>query len=186
MECHVCPYWIGYFLINPFRKYVHNPQKILGAFVKPGMNVIDYGCAMGYFSLPMAKMVGESGRVFCFDIQEKMLNKLSQRAKKADLAHIIEPVLLKNDSSFDHEMSGITDFAMLFAVVHEVPDKEMLFNNLYGTMKKDGALLFAEPKNHVTFNEFSKSVSFAEQVGFEQIKSLDIPRSHAVLFRKSE
>ena len=72
MACHVCPYWIGYFLINPFRKYIHNPQEILGEYIKPGMKVIDYGCAMGYFSLPMAKMVGESGKVYGFDIQDKM------------------------------------------------------------------------------------------------------------------
>ena len=185
MECHVCPYWIGYFLINPLRKYRHNPGKIMGNLVKSGMHVIDYGCAMGYFSLPMAKMVGESGRVYCFDIQNKMLNKLSQRAKKAGVDRIIEPVLIKKDTRVNHEMSGISDFALLFAVVHEVPDKELLFKNLNTMMKMNGQLLIAEPAGHVSLKEFKESVSLAENAGFDPLYPLDIKGSHSMLLEKS-
>jgi len=186
MDCHVCPYWIGYFLINPFRKYIHDPEKILGEYIKPGMHVIDYGCAMGYFSLPMAEMVGESGKVYCFDIQDKMLNKLNRRAKKAGVNSIIEPVLINHQNSVFDKMKGIADFALLFAVVHEVPDKEMLFKSLYAMMKKKGLLLFAEPSGHVSYSAFEDSLAVAEKAGFEDIKSLDIRRSHAALFIKSK
>ncbi len=185
MDCHVCPYWIGYFLINPFRKYVHNPQKILGDYIKPGMQVIDYGCAMGYFSLPMAEMVGESGKVYCFDIQNKMLDKLSRRAKKAGVDNIIDPVLINHQTSVFDEMKETTDFVLLFAVVHEVPDREMLFTNLHTIMKRKGLLLFAEPAGHVSLKEFKKSVSLADDMGFEPLYPLKIKRSHAMLMEKT-
>jgi tRNA A58 N-methylase Trm61 len=97
---HICPYWMGYFLVNPMRKLIHTPGRMLGTYIRPGMIVIDYGSAMGYFSIPLARMVGKNGRVFCFDIQDKMLEKLIIRARKARVEEIIVPRLItvKDDS----------------------------------------------------------------------------------------
>jgi cyclopropane fatty-acyl-phospholipid synthase-like methyltransferase len=36
---------------------------MLGPYVKPGMTVLDVGCGMGFFSIGMARMVGDEGRV---------------------------------------------------------------------------------------------------------------------------
>lgn len=185
MDCHVCPYWIGYFLINPFRKYVHNPQEILGKYIKPGMKVIDYGCAMGYFSLPMAGMVGESGKVLCFDVQDRMLNKLNRRARRAGVSSIIEPVLVNHQTTVFDEIRETADFALLFAVVHEVPDKEMLFTNLHTIMKRKSLLLIAEPAGHVSLKEFKKSVSLADDLGFDPLYPVEIKRSHAILMERT-
>ena len=63
MAAHVCPPWIGYFLLNPLRKLVENPRGIFEPFVREGMTVLEPGCAMGFFTLPLARMVGPSGRV---------------------------------------------------------------------------------------------------------------------------
>jgi ubiquinone/menaquinone biosynthesis C-methylase UbiE len=54
----VCPFWVGYILASPLRRLIHNPRKILGDYIKSGMTVLDIGCAMGFFSIGMAKMVG--------------------------------------------------------------------------------------------------------------------------------
>jgi hypothetical protein len=51
---HVCPWWLGYTFILPIRKYQHNPEQILGPHIKEGMTIMDYGSAMGYFSIPLA------------------------------------------------------------------------------------------------------------------------------------
>jgi len=123
-KVHVCPWYIGYFLLNPLRKAMQSPEEILGAYVKEGMQVIDYGSAMGFFSLPMAKMVGPSGRVVCYDVQEIMLRKLAARARKAGLEGIIEPRLVDGKPVLKGEGATKADFALLFAVAHEVPDKD--------------------------------------------------------------
>jgi ubiquinone/menaquinone biosynthesis C-methylase UbiE len=90
----VCPWWLGYFLLIPIRKWGQNPDKILASRVKPGMNVLDFGCAMGYFSLPLARLVGVKGNVYCVDIQEKMLRKLRNRADKAGIGEVIKTRLV--------------------------------------------------------------------------------------------
>lgn len=29
----ICPWWMGYFLVNPLRKIVHDPEKITGTYM---------------------------------------------------------------------------------------------------------------------------------------------------------
>jgi 2-polyprenyl-3-methyl-5-hydroxy-6-metoxy-1,4-benzoquinol methylase len=181
---HVCPYWMGYFLMNPMRKLMHNPRRILGTYIRPGMIVIDYGCAMGYFSIPLAKMVRKQGKVFCFDIQDKMLEKLISRAMKARVEEIVVPRRI-NSSDNSNQMSNQTaDFALLFAVAHEIADKAQLFSFLSSKMKTNALLLFAEPRGHVKTGSFTQSVLLAEKEGFRKVRDLKITKSHAILLEK--
>lgn len=163
----VCPWWMGYVLASPIRKLRHNPYQMLKDYVYEGMTVIDYGSAMGYFSLPMAQMVGEKGRVFCFDVQQRMLEKLIQRAMKRNLGKQIEPILVTPNRTFVG-LKAEADFALLFAVAHEVDDQRALFSHLHGMMKPQALLLFAEPAGHVSFDEFMESVHMAERIGFKR------------------
>lgn len=181
---HVCPYWLGYFLINPIRKLMHNPKRILGTYIRPGMTVIDYGSAMGYFSIPLAKMVGKQGKVFCFDIQDKMLEKLISRARKARVEEIVVPRLITANGNSNQMANHTADFTLLFAVTHEVDDKVQLFSFLSRKMKINALLLFAEPRGHVNAVSFKQSVLLAEKEGFRKVRDLEISKSHAILLEK--
>ncbi len=162
---HICPVWLGYALLLPLRKFQHNPKKILYPHIKEGMTVMDYGCAMGYFSIPLAKMTGAQGSVYCVDIQEKMLANLHKRAVKYDVSNVIKP--LQVGKNFDPaELRGKLDFVLLFFVVHELPDKQQLFHDLYKMVKPGGRVLFAEPKGHVKSADFEKSLHLAREAGF--------------------
>lgn len=163
---HICPAWLGYTFILPIRKYRHDPQKILAPHIKEGMTVMDYGCAMGYFSIPMARMTGSNGTVYCVDIQEKMLANLQKRAVKYKVSSVIKPLLAGKNFNSD-ELSETLDFVLLFAVVHEVPDKQMLFHDLCKMLKPGGRILFAEPKWHVKPGDFEKSLQFAKEAGLK-------------------
>jgi 2-polyprenyl-3-methyl-5-hydroxy-6-metoxy-1,4-benzoquinol methylase len=166
IQNNVCPWWLGYTFLIPFRKFQHDPYKILGPHVKEGMTVMDYGCAMGYFSLPLAKMTGKNGNVYCVDIQEKMLENLQRRAANAQLEKIIKPRLVGKTFNVS-ELENKLDFVLIFMVVHEVPDKKQLFLDLFKMVKPGGKVLFAEPKGHVKPVEFEKSLQLAEAAGFK-------------------
>jgi 2-polyprenyl-3-methyl-5-hydroxy-6-metoxy-1,4-benzoquinol methylase len=180
---HICPWWLGFLLINPIRKWYHNPELLLKPYIKPGMKVVDYGCAMGYFSLPMARLVGETGQVFAVDIQKKMLDSLIRRTRKAGLENIIKPVLITENTNFD-ELTGQIDFALLFAMVHEVPDKRELFTAIAGMVKSGGTVLFAEPAGHVSKSDFENSIAVLLDSGFEEVSEISIKGSHAVVLQK--
>ena len=146
------------------------------------MNVLDLGCGMGFFSLPMAKMTGRSGRVFCIDLQKKMIEGLVKRAQKAGLSDRIEARTCRQDSLEVKDLAGRIDFALAFALVHEVPDKDRLFAEIYDTLNQDGKFMIVEPGGHVSKEDFEKTVATAQSVGFEALSDVKISRSHAALF----
>jgi ubiquinone/menaquinone biosynthesis C-methylase UbiE len=183
---HVCPWWIGYFLLIPFRKLAQDPQKILSPFVRSGMTVLEVGPGMGYFTLTLARLVGESGSVICADIQKKMLGALRRRAAKAGLGERISTVLADRDSLHIDTLAGKVDFALAFAVVHEVPDQVRLFEQIARSLKPGAVLIFSEPAGHVTPEEFRASVNLARSMGLEEAGAIHIKQSLTVLLRKGD
>jgi SAM-dependent methyltransferase len=181
---HVCPVWVGYLLANPLRALFQNPETILAPHVTPGARVLDIGSAMGFFSLPLARLVGPSGRVVCVDLQQKMLDMLQRRARRAQLLDRIETRLCAADSLGLTDLRDQMDLTLLFAVVHEVDDPARFFSEVHEVLRSGGRLLFAEPKGHIRENVFRESVSRAERSGFRQMQSLRIPWSRAVLLEK--
>ena len=160
---HVCPWWGGYFLDNPLRRLIHDSKKILGPYVKPGKTVMDLGCGMGLFSIPMARMVGDQGQVIAVDLQQQMLDTLRRRAERAGVTDLIETHKCEqNHLGVDAQ----ADFALAFMMVHEVPDQRRMLSEIHDCLKPGGKLLVAEPKIHVPGRAFHKTVATAEEVGF--------------------
>ena len=172
MAGHVCPFWLGYFLINPLRKFYDDPYKLLGPFVEEGMTVLEPGCGMGYFTLPLARMVGEKGKVIAVDIQPKMLSSLKRRASKAGLIKIIDIRPAKEDNSELSDLISKVDFACAIHMVHEVGDQKAFFSKIRNVLKNNKKLLFVEPKGHVNIEKYKRSIETAKSVGFEIDASL--------------
>lgn len=184
MARHVCPVWVGYFLASRLRKLLQNPVKILSPHVKPGMTVLDVGCAMGFFSLPLAEMVGPGGKVVGVDVQPKMLNVLKRRAAKAGLAERIETRVCPEDSLGLDDCEGRFDFAVAFAVLHEVPDQARVFAQISHSLKPEARLLLAEPQGHVNLNDFRQTVAAAQENSLAVIDKPLIRKCHAALLTK--
>jgi 2-polyprenyl-3-methyl-5-hydroxy-6-metoxy-1,4-benzoquinol methylase len=184
MERHICPWWLGYFLASPLRRWIQDPGKILGPYINEGMKVMDVGCAMGFFSLPMARMVGPKGQVICIDLQEKMIKSLKKRAVKTGLSARIETRACSPNSLEIDDIPGKIDFALAYAVVHEVPDSEALFSQVHQAMKPGSKLLLGEPKGHVSTDDFNQTIAIARRCGFEVIDHPEIKKTRAVLLNK--
>jgi ubiquinone/menaquinone biosynthesis C-methylase UbiE len=182
----VCPYWLGYLLVSPLRKLFQDPEKILGGHVRAGMTVLDVGSAMGFFSLPMARRVGTGGRVICVDMQEKMLQALDRRARRAGVADRIQLRPCAPESLGLGDLDGKIDFALAFFVVHEVPDAGKLFAEIHRALKPGAQLLVAEPMGHVKEKMFDASVAAALDRGFQSVAGPRIFRSRTALLRKGD
>ncbi len=182
MAAHVCPWWAVPFTIDPpIRRWIHDPRQIVGPYVQPGMTVLDVGCGVGWFTIPMSKMVGDAGRIIAADLQPQMLRMLERRAKKKDAAanielHQCEPNRLGIDAT--------VDFALIFAMLHEVPDRIRMLTEVFSCLKSNGKLLLAEPPIHVSRKTFDAETADAEKVGFRIVERPHVRWSHAVLLKK--
>ena len=178
----ICSWKIAFALDNPIRRFIHNPQKILGGIIEPGQIVLDLGCGPGTFSLAMAKMVGESGKVIAVDVQEEMLQIVREKAAQQGLESRI--VTRKSDP----ERIGISekvDFALAFYMVHEVPNAEAFLKEVASVLKPKGRLLIVEPKMHVSAAAFEKTIEVARQAGLSPISEPKIRFSRSKLFQLS-
>ncbi len=177
----VCPWRTAYLFDNPIRRLIHDPAKILGSYIKPGMTVVDVGCGMGFFSLGMARLVGPKGRVISLDIQPQMLNVLKGRARRRRLLDRIETRLIEPDGLGIDET---VDFILAFWMVHEVPDQEIFFQDVSNALNVGSHLYVCEPKPHVTEDELESSVGIAEGKGFKVIERPPIRMGTAVVLEK--
>jgi SAM-dependent methyltransferase len=177
----VCPWWLGYFLIIPLRRWLSNPAQILGPHVREGMTVLEPGPGMGFFTLELARLVGPRGRVLAVDLQPKMLDKLKRRAQDAGLDGRIDARLAAPDSLNLGNLAPPADFALAFAVVHEMPSPHRFFFELRAAMKPGARLLLAEPAGHVSDADFQAELKAAGQAGFLVVDRPVIRRSQVAL-----
>lgn len=184
MAKRLCPVWVGYLLISPLRTLMQNPGKILGLYVTEGMKVLDIGCGMGFFSLPLARIVNSHGKVVCVDVQEKMIKTLKKRAEKAGLTDRIETRVCHRDSLDLDGLNKEVDFVLAFAVIHEVSNVCSFLSDVYKVLKPSGRFLIVEPKGHVSGKDFEKTLSVAQRRGFILSEQPKVRHSQTVLLEK--
>jgi ubiquinone/menaquinone biosynthesis C-methylase UbiE len=179
MHTHVCPWWYAYSFDNPMRRLLHPPEKLLSAWVRPGMTVLDIGCGIGHFSLGMARMVGPGGRVIAADLQSQALAVVERRARRAGLADRITLQRCEADSC---GVAGPVDFALAFWMLHETPSAEAFCRQIAGVLAPGGRLLVVEPAFHVGQGDFDAELAAAARAGLKLIEQPRIRISRAALF----
>lgn len=144
--------------------------------------MVDLGCGPGFFTLPLAEMVGENGRVIAVDIQEEMLAKLRARSDKAGLS----PRITQHLSSADH--LGVSEtaaaFALAFWVLHEAPDQRAFLKETYDMLRPEGRLLLVEPMGHISKARFAEVIEMVREQGYHLAARPRVGLSHAALFTK--
>jgi len=175
---HVCPWWLAYTFDNPIRKLFQEPRKMLAPYVKEGMRVLDVGCGMGFFSIGMARLIGDNGRVFSVDLQSKMLETTAKRARRAGVDQRIE---LHQCTPDNLGIDKKVDFILTFYMVHEVNDQSIFFKQLQTCLRPGGKILTAEPKFHVSAADFQKTMEMAHSTGLRLLEQPSIRFSHTAL-----
>jgi ubiquinone/menaquinone biosynthesis C-methylase UbiE len=178
---HVCPPWCCFTFDNIFRRLVQDPNRILRPYIKPGWTVLDVGPGMGYFSIPTARLVGDTGKVIAADLQQEMLDGVDHRAYKAGLQERVNLLLTKSNNIGINEP---IDFCLAFWMVHEVPDINHLLNEITSKLKPDGLMLIAEPRFEVTIQNFEKTLEMARNAGLSVVSRPKIFLSHTALLKK--
>ena len=181
----VCPWWLGYLLASPIRRWAQDPHKILHPHVRECMTVLEPGPGMGFFTLELLRLTSPSGRVVVVDIQPQMLAVLKRRVAKAGLLDRLDARIAQPDSMGLADLVGSVDFALVFAVVHELPAAGPFFAEVSRSLKPGARLLLVEPVGHVKAAEFEAQLRHAASAGLVPVDRPAIWRSSTVLLKKA-
>ncbi|WP_231615367.1 class I SAM-dependent methyltransferase [Novipirellula artificiosorum] len=129
-------------LVRPNRDLEENATESLDQLrLIEGMTVCDLGCGNGYWTIPMAKAVAETGQVFAVDIQPEMLQMLRARAGREHLRNVT-PVRGKiNDPNL-----GVNelDLLLMVDVYHEFSHPESMLWHIRRALKPEGVIALLE------------------------------------------
>ena len=181
---HRCPGWAAPFMALPLRRLFENPEKLLGPWVEPGMTVLDVGCATGFFSLPLARMTGEQGRVVCVDVEPRMVNGLVRRATKAGLEGRVEARVCDEHDLGLSDLEESVDLAVALHTLHELPDIERGIGQIVGALKPGGRLLVIEPRGHVSPATWDYELETARRLGLTVSEQPELRRRFAAILER--
>jgi len=137
-----CPYAGRWILDNLPRRVIQPVRSTVDSFhVAEGQTVLELGPGSGYFSVEVARRVGQEGRLVCVDIQPKMIEALRRRLLREGVANVMPMVgnalaLPLADRSVDR--------AFLVTVLGEVPDRPRTLAELRRVLKLGGILSVTE------------------------------------------
>jgi ubiquinone/menaquinone biosynthesis C-methylase UbiE len=175
---YVCPAEFSGSLDNKLRRRLHDPRKILEPLITKGMTVLDLGCGPGYFTIALADLVGETGRVMAIDLQQGMLERVREKMEKSESG---KRITLHKCEADKLGLTEKVDFILAFWMLHEVPDQERLFAELKTLINPDGKIFIVEPKWHVTARSFNNMISITEKIGFKIIATRKVFFSRSVV-----
>ena len=132
------------------------------------MTVLEPGCGMGFFTLPLARLVGPTGRVICVDLQPRMIEGLRKRARRSGLLDRIEArVCAADDLGLGH-WEGRVDLAVAIHTVHETGDDDRFLGQIARALKPGGILFLMEPRGHVSREAFATTLAAAGRLGLAE------------------
>jgi SAM-dependent methyltransferase len=111
--------------------------------LRSGASVADVGCGNGYFPFRLAKAVGEGGKVFATDIDDKALTSVSLRAEKEHLGNI---EAVRSEPTETKLKAGSVEAALLSDVLHHVPAEQRLplVRSIVQALKPGGVLFIID------------------------------------------
>jgi ubiquinone/menaquinone biosynthesis C-methylase UbiE len=164
------------------------PAELLAAIaVGPGMRVADVGCGPGFFALPLAEIVGETGRVYAIDDSPKMLRALAEGAAGRGFDDRAE--LREADAAATGLPVAAVDVTLCAFVYHEVADRAALLVELARITRPGGRVVMLDwrkgvatehgPGDHVRLTRAEMVVPM-ETAGLT-VRELDFSADYAVL-----
>lgn len=129
-------------LMRETRQREEDCETLLQALnVQSGQVVCDMGCGNGFYTLQLAKLVGEQGKVLAVDIQPEMLHMLGERAREEGITNVV-PV---EGTQIDPRLEpGSVDLILLVDVYHEFSHPAEMLAAMRTALKPGGRIALAE------------------------------------------
>jgi ubiquinone/menaquinone biosynthesis C-methylase UbiE len=125
-------------LEGPDRDAWQRPDQIMDALqIGEGSVVADLGAGGGWFTVRLARRVGQSGRVYAEDIQREMIAAIRRRAQREDLRNVEAVEGTPADPGLP---ARSLDAVLIVDAYHEIEQPVTLLRNVAKTLKPTGSI----------------------------------------------
>jgi ubiquinone/menaquinone biosynthesis C-methylase UbiE len=178
-------------LERPERQEEERPDLLLNALkLKPGEVAADIGAGTGYYTRRMAKLVGEKGTVYAVDIQQEMLDLLTNRMAELKIKNV-KPIL---GTINDPQLPGASiDLALMVDVYHEFDHPYEMAQSICRALRPGGRLVFVEfrgedPKVPIKRVHKMTEAQVRKEMAVQPLEWVEtsevLPRQHIIVFKK--
>ena len=114
--------------------------------LKSGHRVLDFGCRVGHYTIPAAKVVGDKGIVLAVEKEQQALQELEQKVKKNHLKNI--RILKTEGQTLLGVENESVEIILFYDVLHYLKndDRKKLYQEALRVLKPKG-LLSVYPKH---------------------------------------
>jgi len=137
-------------------KFTSPRIKVEKADIKPGQVVLDYGCGPGSYTVEVAELVGDTGKVYAADIHPLSSKKIQAAASKKGLNNI-ETILIDGAKNATGLKYSSVDVILSFDMFQLVSDKESLLKEWHRVLKQKGIL--ALDSHHMEENDILSCIT---------------------------
>lgn len=164
-----------------------NPQKVVAQLpVSEGMKIADFGCGHGYFTIPLAKIVGNDGRIWAVDILSDPLEAVRSWAQLENITNI-ETVRGNLETSGASRLpDNAVDMVLLHNVLFESPRKSDIIQEARRVLKNNGNFILVDwlpeklaigPQNNLRL-PIDQARQLAQEQEFSFVKNFDAGKYH--------
>lgn len=123
------------------RDLLSPPESILSEVgIKPGFQVLDYGCGPGSYAIVVADQFGHSGKVYAVDINPLALRRVRETASRKGLRNI---ETIHTDCATGLESNRI-DVVLLYDTYHDLENPDDVLEELHRILKPNSTLSFSD------------------------------------------
>ena len=188
---HVMGHRGATWLERPEREQKERTDLLLSLLaLRPGDTVADIGAGTGYFSLPIARLVGPTGRVLAVDIQPEMLAIVEQRASMEQITNV--SLILASETNPMLPLNTV-DLVLMVDAYHEFSYPREVLEHAVDALSQGGRIVLVEYREEdlaVPIKRLHKmSVAQAKRemaaVGLvlDQLHE-NLPWQHVMIFRR--
>ena len=111
------------------------------AEIQPGMSVADIGAGEGYYTVRLAPLVGEEGRVLAQDIVPETRDALAQRVNRENLQNVAVKLGEPNDPKLP---DASFDRVFLIHMYHEIERPSEFLWHVRSALKREGRVVVVD------------------------------------------
>jgi SAM-dependent methyltransferase len=188
---HVMGHQAADWLERPEREQEERPDLLLAALhLNPGDAVADIGAGTGFYARRMARLVGDKGLIYAVEIQQEMLDLLTNKMAELNI-HNVKPVL---GTVTDPGLPPASiDLVLMVDVYHEFDYPHEMVEAMCRALKPTGRIVFVEfrgedPKVPIKPLHKMTAAQVRKEMAVHPLQWLEtsevLPRQHIIIFRK--